>query len=129
MNNKSKQTGFSLIEVLAAFVIACTGLALLYNIQSNANRITVVSREYAIANGLAQSLIAEGSIQEGATATSTRDNFEGKYHWQIQYQPVSDGNLELLEINLLIEWPSVDQQRSLQVSTIKPLFIPDISSL
>ena len=58
-----KQKGFSLIEIIVAFSIAVMSLAVLYNIQSNAVRSSILYDEYLIANRIGASLLAEASVQ------------------------------------------------------------------
>ncbi|MAM71679.1 MAG: hypothetical protein CMP91_11110 [Gammaproteobacteria bacterium] len=120
-----KQKGFSLIEIIVAFSIAVMSLAVLYNIQSNAVRSSILYDEYLIANRIGASLLAEASVQMNK---ATEGSYDNKYFWEISTtdyvsnsetsQPIN--NLALSNVTLKIEWQSIDRERSILLNTLKP---------
>ena len=129
-NNATHEYGFSLIEIMVAFVIASASLGLLYTIQSQASHALAISEEYSIANELARSLLAEDTVLSSMPASPKSGTHADKFLWQVSYSPFAESSgaeqenvLSLIAIELTIEWQSLDQIRRLDLNTVKPLFI------
>jgi general secretion pathway protein I len=85
---KRASSGFSLIEVLVAFVILALTLSVVMRIFSGGLRNVALADEYSRAVLLAESRLAELGAQplEGAA----RGEFDGKYRWSSTVHPWAD---------------------------------------
>lgn len=84
---KSRQSGFSLLEILVAFSILAIALGILLNIFSSGMQTAVIAEEYSSAVQIAESLMAkagvESPLQEGHASGIIND----KYRWQVTVAP------------------------------------------
>lgn len=114
--------GFSLIEILIAFVIASTSLGLLYNIQSGASRGVMQAEEYAVATELMKKLLAEQKA--GAPAALSGVHAE-RYVWELRQMPVEPtplhSALPLVQSHVEVRWDTGRRTQSLNLSAIHPL--------
>lgn len=124
----ARQTGFTLIEVLVAFVILVMALPVLYGIFSNGLRSVSLSEDYRTAVALAESRLAEIGVSEPLLDGDTRSSDDGRYTWLItseEYSPwEDDGTAPQLPVRayrvvLDISWFTDGNQRSLSLTTIK----------
>ncbi|PCJ40024.1 MAG: hypothetical protein COA71_12715 [SAR86 cluster bacterium] len=130
MNSPNNQKGFSLIEIIVAFSIAVMSLAMLYNVQSNAARASILYEEYSVANRIGKSLLAETRSLISNGAVNSAGSFENKYFWEVSYSDYSPypapettqptGTLVLKNITVEIQWQSIDRARSITINTLKP---------
>ena len=110
---KRASGGFSLLEVLVAFVILALALSVIMQIFSGGLRNAALADDYSRAVLLAESRLAELSVQplEG----ETRGEFDGKYSWRSTIHPWIDdaGTLgagaqtlpvRLMEIKVVVAW-------------------------
>lgn len=126
--------GFTLLEVLLAFVIFALSFALVLEILGGSMRSTVRARHYTEAALLAQSLMdmvgSEIPLVEGAMAGDS----PGGYEWSMsisvfQPEPGQERLLELSElsgtllywVDLDVSWGSEPRVRTVQFSTVKSI--------
>jgi len=123
----NRQGGFSLLEVLVAFVIMGLSLGALYQSVVGSVRNMAVSEQYTHAILLGRSLLMlhdhvppEGFSDQGRTG----DN----YHWRLQTYPVPDtregqeGDREdFLALEVTVEWPAGPRTRSVELRTVVPV--------
>ena len=85
---KRASAGFSLIEVLVAFVILALTLSVIMRIFSGGLRNVALAEDYSRAALLAESRLAELSVQplEGEAG----GEFDGKYRWRSTVRPWVD---------------------------------------
>ncbi|RKT44081.1 general secretion pathway protein I [Thiocapsa rosea] len=125
-NQRRRQSGFSLLEVLVAFAILSVSLGVLMQIFSQAMRTTLVSSQYSRAASLAESkLNAVGTaipLEEGSVSGDP----EGGIAWEITILPVTLGEEFGAEppatpyrINATALWEDGSQVRSLTLSTLR----------
>jgi general secretion pathway protein I len=85
-----RQSGFTLIELVAAFVIFAVGFGILLQILGGALRTTTQSVEYTKAAMWAQSLLDVQGIGEPLQPGSASGRFDNDYSWQLniaKYDP------------------------------------------
>lgn len=131
---RASQRGFTLLEVLLAFVIFALSFATVLEILSGSMRSTVRAREYSEAALLAQSLMdmvgTEVPLMENSMAGETEDG----YRWTIDiilYEgpPDDPRTLELAELNgsllywvdLRLAWGEGRREREVTFSTVRSI--------
>ena len=110
---KRTSAGFTLLEVLVAFVILALTLGVILRIFSGGLRNAALAGDYSHAMLLAESRLAELRVQplEG----ETRGEFDGKYRWRSMIRPWVDGTaasgsgpqlmpVRLMEIDVWVAW-------------------------
>jgi general secretion pathway protein I len=131
--SKSKQAGFSLLEILVAFSILAIALGILLNIFSSGVETASVAEEYNSAVQIAETLMArtgvESPLQPGQTAGIEND----KYSWRVTTAPY-DLTLEgfdtkslpaaLFMVTVSVSWggngaEDGDRQREVELTTLK----------
>lgn len=124
---RKNQRGLTLLELLVAFAIMAMSLALLYRIMGGSARSVADIERYQHATVLAQSLLAlRDTVPEGGWQQS---GASAGYQWRIQSAPYDTGvtgpGIPLLhEVALSIAWEEGGRERSLQLSTLRPLRKP-----
>ncbi len=106
--------GFTLLEVLLAFVIFALSFTTILEILAGSMRSTTRARTYSEAALLAQSLIDMVGTDIPLTASSMAGDAPGGYSWQMSispYQPQyeEDRSLELAELSgTVLFWVDLD---------------------
>ena len=122
-----RQSGYTLIEVLVAFMILALALAVLMRIFSGGLRNVSVSSDYATATLIAESRLAaagiDGLLAPGETSGTEGDRFE----WTVSvqdyepwpgYRPAAKG-VDAYRVTVTVEWPHGDNTRSIGLSTVR----------
>lgn len=126
--------GFSLLEVVVAFAIAAIALSVLGQIFGQGARHLALSRDYADAMTLADSLLAEyGIVRDPATRSFSGSG--DRFRWRVairpypaqekteQNPPALDGaattRLNLMQIDVAVEWGHTGKSRSISVSSLR----------
>ncbi|HEY8010266.1 MAG TPA: prepilin-type N-terminal cleavage/methylation domain-containing protein [Rudaea sp.] len=119
-----KSGGFTLIELIAAFVIFALGFGILLQILGSALHTTRQSAEYTKAALWAQSLLDVQGIGEPLKEGGSSGQFDDTYGWQLnvtRYQPqavagatqvgnpgalvaVAPGQPEIFQLELIVSW-------------------------
>jgi general secretion pathway protein I len=125
----SRQRGFTLIELVAAFVIFALGFGVLLQILSGCLHTTAQSADYTRAALWAQSLLDTQGVGETLQEGAASGNFDDKYSWQLRVakiQPPEEpqsaapaagnqngqapvvtpvaNNIDLYQIELVVSW-------------------------
>lgn len=112
-----RQSGFSLLEVLVAFSILALSMGVLMQIFSTGLRSTELSRDYALATSLSQSVLARAGadipLQEGVQQGTHAD----KFRWTLSMRPMDESvqlgagaatkqvtGVKLMEVTVRVEW-------------------------
>ena len=126
------QSGFTIIEVLAAFVVFAVVIALLLQVFTGGLRDAQLTNEYAHAVMIAQSRLAVATTEE-RVIEGTRSGKEGEFEWSVELtayderqeltadQRGKDYNLrvQLLRAQSKVEWAAADgNQRSVRLATL-----------
>jgi len=128
----SRSRGFTLLEVLLAFVIFALGFATVLEILSASMRSTVRAREYSEAALTAQSIMDLVGTELPLVEGSQSGGADGGFDWTLYvsaWQP-SDGDPYLLElaegngtmlyrVDLHLSWQSGFRERSADFSTVR----------
>jgi len=129
--------GFTLLELLLAFLVFALSFATVLEILSGSMRNTVKAREFTEAALTAQSVMdqvgLEIPLQSGFAATGET----GDYRWEIElFDYVDTGEnphsvelaeltgIELLQVELLVSWGEPPREQSSHFSTVKAM-LPD----
>lgn len=124
-----KQSGFTILEVLVAFLVAALLLAVILSGFSTGLSSLARADRMSQAALVAQSRIAELGVveplQEGQV--SGRDDQHGDYRWQINVQPFAwdyaDATAQqgstLYKVDVEVFWPAGDKEHSFLLTTLK----------
>ena len=124
-----KQSGFTILEVLVAFLVAALLLAVILSGFSTGLSSLARADSMSQAALVAQSRIAELGVveplQEGQV--SGRDDQHGDYRWQINVQPFAwdyaDATAQqgstLYKVDVEVFWPAGDKEHSFLLTTLK----------
>jgi len=129
---RSSASGFTLIEVLLAFVIFALSFSVVLEIISGSMRNTVHARQYTEVALITQSVMdrvgLDIPLEEGARANGE----SGVYRWELNitsYAGTADTarsvklegqtGINLLEVELVISWGDYPSEHSDRFSTIK----------
>lgn len=96
-----KWLGFTLLEVLVAFVIAAVALTLLIRAFSGGLRLTATAEDYGKATILAQSLMAQVGVEYGVKDSPISGRFADRFDWAVNMTPY------MIDVELLDEEPVV----------------------
>lgn len=127
---RSRQSGFTLIEVIIAFALLALALTLLLGSLSGAARQVRGADDVGRATLHAQSLLAQLGVGEVLEPGHSEGELEGgRYRWSLQVRPYADPRLpqpaasspytqRLLEVQLVMRWGEAAGQQ-LQLRTLR----------
>ncbi len=120
-----KSRGFTLIEVLVAFLILAFSLGALFNVFSGSLRSVRQGEDYAHAAALARAQLrlidADGVAGQGIETGETEDGFR----WEVEFSPLpdsvaqaGDGDFEPVAVTATVSWGALNN-RSVVLSTVR----------
>lgn len=125
-SERSHPGGFTLVEVLVAFVILALSLGGLLQVFGTGLRSSRVSESYGIASLLAQSRLATVGIVAPISVGETEGQFDDRFRWRVAVRPYEEDGLELgsptlppYEVIVTILWDERDEQRSVSLETLR----------
>jgi len=137
MQNFHRQRGFTLLEIMLAFVIFALVFAASLQVLTGALRNTGRSEDYSQAALWAQSKMDTVGIDPVVEEGSFSGEFENDYEWQMEisvYEPpvTQEGSgvlevdvpVELYLVELTVMWGSDNQRRQARFQTLRSA-IPD----
>lgn len=114
MPARRHQRGFSLIEMLAAFVVFAIGFGVMMELSAASLHNARRGAELTEAALWAQSKLDLAGIDAALQPGTSSGEFDRKYHWQMEvreWQPPDDaaqlsdpGTLSMLEVELIVRW-------------------------
>jgi general secretion pathway protein I len=124
-----RQTGYTLIEVLVAFMILALALTVLMRIFSGGLRNVSVSSDYAMATLIAESRLAAAGIDVPLRPGETSGTEGERFEWTLSvqdYQPrpgyrSAAKGVDAYRVTVTVEWPNGDNTRSVGLSTVRLL--------
>jgi general secretion pathway protein I len=126
-----RQQGFTLVELVAAFVIFAIGFGVLLQILSTCLHATAQSTDYTRVALWAQSLLDTQGVGQALQEGSSSGKFDDRYSWQLNVQkmpdleepatraapalgnpnmpqvqaaPVGPANIDLYQLELVVSW-------------------------
>jgi general secretion pathway protein I len=122
--------GFTLIEVVVAFIILALSLGVLLQVFSTGLRNVRVSEAYTMAALLAESKLAAVGIEEPLTAGATAGVFDDRFRWRLDVQPYEpdraegpaeggEGPVRAYEVVVTVSWNEANEERSVSLTTLR----------
>lgn len=120
--------GFSLLEVLVAFVVMGLVVGVLLQLFGSAMRSVALADEYSFAVQVAESRMAavgnDIEVQEGSVSGEEQGS---GYRWEVQMQPVEPDEkmekvqvpLHLFRVEVVVTWQSGDKPRAFHLSSLR----------
>jgi general secretion pathway protein I len=133
-HGQTRERGFSLLEVLVAFVILGLVLGTLMQIFSGGLRNIGRAGEYQRAVLLGQSKLATVGIEMPLKEGESSGEFDAAYRWQASIRPFQETQIavpepsgapapilpvSLLEVEIRVLWGTGDQERTLSMKTVR----------
>ena len=128
--------GFTLLEVLLAFVVFALSFTIVMEILSGSIRNTVRAREYTEAALVAQSVMDQLGLDFPVEQGANYSGESGDYQWEVsifRYEEVAQNmhsielgeltGIELLQIDLFISWGEPPQVKSNSFSTVRAMMV------
>lgn len=91
---RHRQAGFSLIEMVAAFLVFAIGIGVLMQVLATSMRNTRMSSDYTMAALWAESKLDVVGVGEPIEAGSSSGRFDDDYSWQLDIQEVDPSSVE-----------------------------------
>ena len=129
MRPDRRNSGYTLVEVLVAFVILALALTVLLRIFSGGVRNVSVSSEYARAVLIAESRLASAGIGSVLSPGETSGIEDERFEWTQtvrEYSPSFDYKASVQEVpayyvTVSVQWSHATGTRSIDLSTIRLL--------
>lgn len=124
----SRSSGYTLIEVLVAFMILALALTVLLRVFSGGLRNVSVASDYTKAVLIAETELARADIDDSLTPGTVTGRAEEKFHWTRttrRYSPFPDDSLPTavpaFHVGVRVEWPDAGRTRAVQLATVRLL--------
>ena len=130
--SRRSSSGFTLLELLLAFVVFALSFATVLEILSGSMRNTVRAREYTEAALTAQSVMDQVGLEIPLQAGFAGAGEAGDYRWEIElFDYVDTGEnphsvelaeltgIQLLQVDLLVSWGEPPREQSSRFTTVK----------
>jgi general secretion pathway protein I len=92
--NRQRQAGFSLIEMVAAFLVFAIGIGVLMQVLATSMHNTRMSSDYTMAALWAQSKLDTVGVGAPIEAGGSSGRFDDNYSWQLDIQQVDPTSVE-----------------------------------
>jgi len=125
------QRGFSLIEMLAAFVVFAIGFGVMMELSAASLHNARRGAELTEAALWAQSKLDLAGIDSALQPGTSNGEFDRKYRWEMnvsEWQPPSDaaqlsdpGTLSMLEVELVLRWGQGERGQQARFVTLRAI--------
>jgi len=127
--------GFTLLELLLAFLVFALSFATVLQILAGSMRNTVRAREYTEAALTAQSVMEQLGIEIPIQTGTATGGESGDYRWDLEifpYDGAGDAHsvelaeltgIELLQIDLQVSWGEPPREQTSQFSTVRAMLV------
>lgn len=128
----ARNRGFTLLELLLAFVVFALSFATVLEILSGSMRNTVRARHYSEAALTAQSLMDQVGLEIPLQAGTGLNGEAGDYRWELEIYSYADTGenfhsveladltgIELLQVDLMVSWGEPPREQTRRFSTIR----------
>jgi len=121
------QRGFSLIEILVAFMILAMSLTVIFRIFSGGLRNVALSEDYARAVLLAESQLSAIGVSEPLQRGVTSGEWGERFNWERvveDYQPWQqdrelDAPLQGYRVTVRIDWKHAGRSRQITLNSVR----------
>ena len=126
--------GFTLLELLLAFVVFALSFATVLEILSGSMRNTVKARQFTEAALTAQSVIDQVGLEIPWQSGSAAAGESGDYRWEIElFDYIDTGEnpysvelaeltgIQLLQVELMVSWGEPPREQTSRFSTVKAI--------
>lgn len=124
-NRVPSQRGFTLLEVLVAFVITALALGALYPIYVKGAAALDLARDYPLALSIAQSKLAEATLPDVPQQGRELDRFDWNLSTQtyinVSLDDVSSLSYTLLLVEVSVRWRNRGKTHETALQTLKPV--------
>jgi general secretion pathway protein I len=131
MRAAAGQRGFSLIEMLAAFVVFAVGFGVMMEVTSASLRNARRAADQTEAALWAQSLLDAAGVEEKIEVGADSGRFDDKYRWDMQvseWEPPADAArfegdapVEMYRIEVVVRWEQGGNERSSKFVTVRAM--------
>ncbi len=120
---RSREAGFTLLEVIIALAILGVAFALAIQLLGNGMRAARTSQEYTQAALLSRQKMAEIALASSQEGSVESGDFGGGFRWTSEVQPVPQDNeslpARLYQVRVRISWPGRAAEKSLDLYTLR----------
>lgn len=128
---RTKQAGFSLLEILVAFAILSLSLGILLRIFGGAGHIAATADEYSRAIAVAETMYAQLGIEVPLQLGETHGEVNDTYRWTLRVDPypIDEALLGAQQgykpywVELSVEWGGEEDPRAFDLHTLR--LLPD----
>ncbi len=97
---QNDERGFSLLEILVAFVLLALAMAVLMQIFSSSLNGATVADRYAKATMLAESKLAAAGVEEALNEGSSSGTYDELFSWVVEIKPYNEPSADTTGANL-----------------------------
>lgn len=128
--------GFTLLEVLLAFVVFALSFATVLEILSGSMRNTVRAREYTEVALIVQSVMDQVGLEIPVEQGTVVSGESGNYQWEVSVSSYADSTenqysvelgdltgIELMQVDLIVSWGDPPREKSSRFSTVRAMLI------
>ena len=123
---QASERGFTLIEILVAFVIVALALGALLQVFATGLRSSSAAENYTIAALLAESKLAAIGIEEPLEEGGQSGEFDNGFRWETNVRPYDDGGstftpgaIQAFEVTVTVKWGGVVRERTVSLATLR----------
>lgn len=123
-SSERKQLGYTLLEVLVAFVIAAFSMTVLLYALGQTARNAGISQEYATATTHAESLLAQLNSEQIISPGRQQGRLDANYVWERIIRPYrhtqyNDVITTPYEIIVTVRWKSGNRSRAIEMRSLR----------
>jgi general secretion pathway protein I len=124
--DQNGQGGFTLLEVLVAFVVLAFTMTAIYGLFSNGLHAADQGGSAIVATALAQSKLEAAGVADPLTIGESSGKFANGYRWRRTVRPYR-GDMALaryevavpFDIEVTVFWPGTGTEKSVTLSTVR----------